>query len=154
MLDSRQGRDPIVPPRRPRNHAVWLGPLVTFAGAFSYFAWFARYPLLRDLPWLNLGLVAVGLLVSFAGVWRAFSPAFPHRGKVLGSAGLLLSLLLTLLFNFYVFSLSYRLPAPTATTLSMTEAADFTLMDQRGQPVRLADFRGRKVVLTFYRGFW
>ncbi|HTP86184.1 MAG TPA: peroxiredoxin [Bryobacteraceae bacterium] len=33
-----------------------------------------------------------------------------------------------------------------------TPAPDFTLPDQTGRPVRLADFRGRDVVLVFYPG--
>lgn len=31
-----------------------------------------------------------------------------------------------------------------------TKAPDFTLPDDTGKPVRLSDFRGRKVVLWFY----
>ncbi|MBI3949317.1 MAG: redoxin domain-containing protein [Acidobacteria bacterium] len=46
------------------------------------------------------------------------------------------------------------MPAPTSTVLSLTVAPDFTLMDQRGQPVRLSDYRGKKVVIAFYRGYW
>ena len=33
-----------------------------------------------------------------------------------------------------------------------TEAPGFTLTDQDGEPVSLADFRGRRVVLVFYPG--
>ncbi|RMG50585.1 MAG: hypothetical protein D6723_12000 [Acidobacteria bacterium] len=36
----------------------------------------------------------------------------------------------------------------------MTPAPDFALTNQRGHPVRLRDYRGKKVVLVFYRGFW
>lgn len=32
-------------------------------------------------------------------------------------------------------------------------APDFELIDTRGQPIRLSDFRGRKVVLVLLRGF-
>jgi peroxiredoxin len=36
-----------------------------------------------------------------------------------------------------------------------TPAPDFTLVDFKGQPVRLADFRGKAhVVLVFNRGFF
>jgi peroxiredoxin len=34
------------------------------------------------------------------------------------------------------------------------EAPDFTLVDQDGQPVRLADFRDRPVILAFYPADW
>lgn len=33
-------------------------------------------------------------------------------------------------------------------------APDFTLMDSEGRSVSLADARGRKVVLVFYRAHW
>ena len=44
---------------------------------------------------------------------------------------------------------SWLFPAPLATG---TTAPDFTLPDQLGQPVHLADLRGHNVVLVFYPG--
>jgi peroxiredoxin Q/BCP len=41
----------------------------------------------------------------------------------------------------------FSTPLPPGTT-----APDFTLPDQSGQPVHLADLRGRNVVLVFYPG--
>lgn len=45
--------------------------------------------------------------------------------------------------------LSWLFPAPLATGAT---APDFTLSDQLGQPVHLADLRGHNVVLVFYPG--
>ncbi len=140
-------------PRR-RNHAIWLGALITPVGMLSYFMYFYQFPSLRDFPWLNLSLVGLGLLLSFAGVRRAFGAASPYGGKIAASSGLVWSLLLALLFNSYVFFLSYQLPEETGITRSLSAAPDFTLKNQRGEPVSLSDYRGRKVVLTFYRGHW
>jgi len=140
--------------RRTRNHALWIGPLLAGAGAVSYFTYFARFPALRDFPWVNLPLVGAGLAVSAAGAWRAYARPQRFRGRILGPAGLAVSGLLAGLFGFYVFGLSYRLPAPTDTTLVLERAPDLTLSDSAGRPVRLAALRGRKVVLTFYRGYW
>lgn len=137
-----------------RNHAIWLGPLVTFVGAVSYFTYFARFPSLRDVPWVNLPFVAFGVSLSALGIWRAFRAPGRYRGKITGSSGLLFSVALALLFGFYVFSLSYSVPQPSETTLSLSSAPGFTLPDQNGNEVRLSDLRGRKVVLVFYRGFW
>ncbi len=139
---------------RRRNHLLWLGPLVTLIGALSYFMVFARFPATRDFPWVNLPLVALGLVLSGVAVWRAFVHRTVWRGRVLGTAVFVFSLLLALAFNLYVFSLSYMLPDPTALTLELEQAPDFTLADHTGGEVRLADLRGRKVVLVFYRGFW
>ena len=54
--------------RRPRNLYAWIGPLVVLAGTVSYFVYFFRFPVLRDFPWVNLPLVALGLLISARGL--------------------------------------------------------------------------------------
>jgi hypothetical protein len=137
-----------------RNHALWLGPLLTFAGGVTYFTTFARWAPLRDFPWVNLPLVLGGLLLSAAGLRRAWRTAPRRRTRALAVAGCAGSGLLATLFCLYVFALSYALPAPGARTLALEQAPDFALLDQRGESVRLSALRGRKVVLTFYRGFW
>lgn len=133
---------------------IWIGPVVTFAGIVSYFLVFARFPALRDFPWLNLPLTLAGMAVSAFGLQRAITRPEIFRGRWLGAAGLALSLLLGAFFVLYVFRFSYLLPAPTTATLSLDEAPDFALAANGGETVRLSDFRGRKVVLVFYRGFW
>ena len=42
----------------------------------------------------------------------------------------------------------------TALLLAGQAAPDFTLRDQSGNRVHLADARGQKAVLVFYRGYW
>ena len=139
---------------RKRNHLIWLGPLVTAAGFFGYFAIFARFPATRDFPWVNLPVVVAGMALSLLAVRRAFSRRSAYRGRVLGSLGLGLSLAVGGFFLVYVFWLSDQLPAPTDTVGVGEIAPDFTLPDAGGDPVRLSDLRGRKVILTFYRGYW
>ena len=73
---------------------------------------------------------------------------------MLGALGLVLSLLVAGLFHAYVFSFSYMLPAKTATTRTLIDAPALALPNQHGDVVRLADLRGRKVIVIFYRGFW
>jgi len=136
------------------NRAAWLGPLVTFAGAVSYFMFFVRFPALRDFPWVNLPLVLIGLGLSVLGARRAFARGTRRRARVGAAAGLALSALLAAFLVAYVFALSYALPAPAAATLALDRAPDFELRDQHRTPVRLSSFAGRKVVLVFYRGFW
>ena len=99
-----------------RNHLIWLGPSITAGGTLSYFMFFYRFPALRDFPWINLPLVLAGLSLSAIALWRAFARPRLYRGKVLGSAGLVVSLAVAALFASYVFVLSYRLPAPTPET--------------------------------------
>ena len=47
-----------------------------------------------------------------------------------------------------------RLPPPQVASNTGQITADFTLTDQAGQPFHLAEQRGHKVVLVFYRGYW
>lgn len=139
-------------PRR-RNHAIWLGVLLAVAGLGSY-PLFVRFPTLRDFPWVNLPLVIIGVIVSAIGLGRAFRFPSVYRGKVLGSLGFVLSLAVAVFFTYGVFFITRQMPAPTDRALSLTVAPDFTLMNQQGQPVRLSDYRGKKVVIAFYRGYW
>ena len=145
---------PSTPTGRRRNHALWIGPLVTLAGLISYFLVFARWPVLRDFPWVNLPLVLAGAAVSVVGFWRAFFRSALWRGKVLGTLGLVFSLLVAGLFNVYVFVFSSMLPETTRLTLELAQAPEIALPDQQGRLVRLTDLRGRKVIVTFFRGFW
>ena len=135
-------------------HAIWLGPVITFAGAVSYFLYFAQFPTLRDTTLLNLPLVLLGLALAGFGGWHLWRQRGGWLVKALASAGLLLSLAITCLFCFYLFFFSYQLPG-TADVLAVGDRApDFTLPDPQGQPVHLADFRGKNLVLVFYRGHW
>lgn len=138
---------------RPRNHMIWIGPLLGFASIVSYFMVFARFAALRDFPWVNLPLVFLGAFLAGLGVWRAYARPEVFRGKVLAPLSLALSLFFAGLFTFYIFSMSYALPASDAAQ-SLSRAPDFTLQSKDGQTVRLSDYRGRKVALVFYRGFW
>jgi hypothetical protein len=139
---------------RRRNHALWLGPLAAAAGFLSYYTFFVRFPTLRDFPWVNLPLVLVGLALSAWAAWRAFARPQVFRGRVLGSVGLAFSTLAAGFLCFYVFHLSSTLPPPLSTTLALETAPEFALADQLGATVRLSDYRGRKVVLVFFRGHW
>lgn len=154
--------DPSAPAPRPtekpgmrrRNHALWLGPLLVFTGAVSYFMVFARYPGLRDVPWLNLPWVLIGLIVSAAGVRRAFRRSAGLAGRLGGVFVLVVAVLLSGLFVFYVFHLSYQVPPPQPETMALETAPDFALTDPDGREVSLAQFAGTNLVLTFYRGYW
>jgi hypothetical protein len=138
------------------RQSFWIAPLIAFAGFVSYFLVFAKYPALRDFPWVNLPLVLAAALLAVAGLaisWKAASRirrTFHVFGTVasLGLAGLLV---------LYVFVISTRMPDSSASRSRIEIAAPapgFTLDDAEGNPVSLSDFRGKKVVLTFYRGFW
>jgi hypothetical protein len=131
---------------RSKNHLVWIGFLVSVAGLVSYFFVFARFPALRDVPVLNIALVAVGVALSVGAVWR--------RRSVWSVLGVVGSLLCAGLLLGYVFVLSESLPDTTGVVAIGDPAPGFALKTHLGETVRLEDFRGRPLVLIFYRGFW
>ncbi len=104
-----------------RNHLIWIGPLVAFAGVVSYFELFARFATLRDFPWVNLPLVVLGAALSALGVKQALARSPALRGKVLAAAGLALSLLLTAAFVAYIFWITYFLPPPSTVALELVQ---------------------------------
>ena len=150
MADSRA----TVPAKSPwSDPLLWLGPVVAFAGAVSYFLLFARFPALRDFPWVNLPLVLAGVALSVAAVARAGRRRGGRLRRVPAVLGLAFAVLLATAFCAYVFHLSYQVPQ-SAVARGLERAPEFSLRASDGSTVALSDFAGRPVVLVFYRGFW
>jgi cytochrome oxidase Cu insertion factor (SCO1/SenC/PrrC family) len=53
-----------------------------------------------------------------------------------------------------VLAQKMKLPKPQGTFVEGQAAPDFTLKDQDGNPFHLADARGTRTLLIFYRGYW
>jgi hypothetical protein len=136
------------------HRAVWLGLMITVAGALSYFLVFARFATLRDYPVLNVALVLLGIIYSLAGCWRVLRRPGWLSGKTLAVVGSTLACGMTGLFYYYLFILSYQLPDTATVPSTQTVAPDWTLSDQNGKSVSLSHYRGSNVVLVFYRGHW
>ncbi len=144
---------------RTRNYTIGVGFLLGLLGVLSYFLVVTpklgpHLPWLRDLPVLNLGLVALALWFSYVGVRRAFHRPSAYRGKRLSVLFAVLNLALGGLFVFYLFSVSSQLPVSASATPVGAAAPDFSLSDPEGRPVQLSSLRGRNVLLVFYRGHW
>ena len=58
--------------KRSWNWAVWTGASLVFLGVVSYPLFFVRFPGLRDFPWANLPMIALGLVLLALGLVRAF----------------------------------------------------------------------------------
>jgi hypothetical protein len=129
-----------------RNHAAWVGPLISIAGLLSYFSIMVRFPDLRDSAVVNLIMVVLGAATAVWGLmkrrnWKSW----------LGVVGALVPAIL--LFG-YVYGLSSQIPPPGPEASVGTQAPPLELPDQNGRVVSLADYAGRRVLVVFYRGYW
>jgi hypothetical protein len=129
-----------------RNHLVWIGVLLAVFGLVSYFTLAVRVAALRDVPVLNLALVAAGAALSAVAIGR--------RRSWWALAGLALSAACAAMLFGYVFVLSEQLPTTEQVVPVGAAAPAFELPDGAGGTVALGDYAGRRVVLVFYRGFW
>lgn len=149
--------------RRPRNLLPLAGFAVCILAFLSYFLLFARFPVTRDVPWVNWLLFALGLGLLGAGLARPFRQPERYRGRVLGPVLAVLSLAVLGLFLYSTLVYSRQLPAATDAPQVGEKAPDFTLPDAQGRPVRLQSLLatpaasgapGSWVLLIFYRGYW
>ena len=158
--------DTLPPPMKRRwNWRLWAGFGLVLAGALTFVPLFARFPATRDFPWVNLLMFAAGLALLAAGVTRAYRRRGEHRGGLVGPVLALVSVAVVGLFVWGVFVHARDLPASAAAPQVGHKAPDFTLPDQDGRPVALADLlspagggtakpAAGSAFLIFYRGHW
>jgi hypothetical protein len=142
--------------KRNWNWRIWVGFLVVLAGLFSYLLLLIDYPITRDFPWVNLLLFAVGLALLGVGLVRAYRKPDLYRGRIVGPVVTLLSLAGVFMFCYGLLVVARQLPASAAAPRVGQKAPDFTLPDQDGKPVALAELLSgsRATLLIFYRGYW
>jgi hypothetical protein len=159
--------------KRSWNWPVWTGFVLVLVGIVSYPLYSIRVPALRDFPWLNLPLIAIGLVLLAVGLARAFRQPVLHRGKMFGSVLVVLSLALSGVFLYGIFiGARHVLPVSHGAPQVGQLAPDFTLPDSRNNPVTLTGVLSSGfapngasgsmvaaqstagVVLIFYRGYW
>ena len=142
--------------KRSWNWPLWLGFLLVLAGFLTY-GFLAQFALTRDFPWANFLMFAIGGLLLVVGLMRAFGKPQLYRGKVFGTIFAVAGLLVFAFFSYIVFYVVKQVPASMGAPRVGQKAPDFTLPDQDGKPVALADLisaPGKGAVLIFYRGFW
>jgi hypothetical protein len=136
------------------NLSLWVGFFLVLAGVFSY-QYFIQFPATRDFPWVNLLLIGAGLALLAFGLFRAFGNSKLYRGRIFGSIMATISLLLAAFFAYGVFSLARALPDSAEAPRIGERAPAFSLPDQNGKTVALADLLSPNgAVLIFYRGHW
>jgi hypothetical protein len=133
------------------NWAAGLGPLVAFAGVVTYLTVFYRWPALSDVPWLNYGLLALGVALSVRGLRRAWSRGRLRRACA--ALGLGLSAGIAGFFVWFALVGSSDLPADAQGLALGDPLPQLVLLDQEGRPVELAAL-SQPLILVFYRGHW
>lgn len=147
--------------RRP-NAALWMGFLIAMFAFLSYIPIFAKYPVTRDVPWVNYLIFALGLPLLIAGVFRAFRQPTIYRGKIAGPILATLGVLSFAFFCLTIFSLGKHLPLSAQAPKVGQKAPDFALNDDNGATVSLASLLStpgaahppKGVLVIFYRGYW
>ena len=132
------------------NWPLWTGFLLSIAAFLSYFLLFDRWPVTRDVPWVNFILFAIAVALLIAGVRRANRKVLASIVAVLGSA-------VCVFYLVTIFVLAKQLPASSGAPHVGQKAPDFTLLDSKRQPVTLSQALAsspRGVLLNFYRGYW
>jgi len=142
--------------KRRWNAFVWAGFGITLFAILSYFLFFYKFPVTRDVPWVTYLLFVPAVVLLVVGVNRAFNQPEHYRGKICGPILSTLSITLIGLFCYMVLVLTKELPAASTALHAGQQAPDFTLADASGTPVALADIlkKNRAAVLVFYRGYW
>ena len=144
------------------NWKIWAGFVLSFIAAFSYPFVFVRWPITREVPWVNLILFAIALGLLFFGLRRAFKPDKRIVSKIFSSLAAVVgvALLAGLLFVIYVMG-SWLPPSSDAPQVGQ-KAPAFTLNDSNDKPVTLGQLLSepinnkppKGVLLIFYRGYW
>ncbi len=133
-------------------------------GVVSYFPLFVRWPITRDVPWVNFLVLAAGLLLLASGIKRAFGRPQQYRGKILGPIFGFLGIAVVGLFCFLIFYGGKQLPKSADAPRVGQKAPEFVLTDTDHKQASLASLMAtpmansqpapKGVLLIFYRGYW
>jgi hypothetical protein len=132
---------------------LWSGLALSVVAFLSYFFFFSRFPVTRDVPWVNALLFVVAIVLLAIAVRRAFAGG---RRKVLATVAGLAGVAVALFFGFAVLVGGRDIPAAPGAPKVGQRAPDFALRDTEGRTIALSQLTaGQKgVLLVFYRGYW
>jgi drug/metabolite transporter (DMT)-like permease len=134
------------------NWQLWSGFVLSVVAFATYFAFFIRFPVTRDVPFPSLILFAIAIVLLIVGLRRA------QRHRALAWVVTVLGVGVAAFFVFAVFIGSRQLPVSETALAVGAKAPDFVLLDINRKPVALAQLlaapSNKGVVLIFYRGYW
>jgi len=134
------------------NWQLWSGFALSIAAFVSYFLFFARFPVTRDMPWVSLILFAIAIALLVLGLRRA-------TGRRIGAwIATVFGVLFCVLFCWDIFIGAKWLPASSHAPAVGSKAPDFVLLDIHQKPIALSRLLAgpatKGVLLIFYRGYW
>ena len=146
------------------NWHPWAGFLLCLLGFASYPFIFAKFPITRDVPWMNFLFFSTGVAFLFVGLKRAYRQSQQYRGKIAGPILGTVSLVALFFFSFIVFHMTRELPASAAAPRVGQQAPEFVLADTNSSLVSLSSLLSaplansqvppKGILLVFYRGYW
>lgn len=141
------------------NWPLWTGLALSVVAFLTYFSFFARYEITRDVPWATFLLFAIAITLGVIGIARAFAAEPRSRARrVLASVVAFLTAGVFVFFCFAIFVATKMLPKSNEAIAVGAKAPNFALPDINNRNVALAQLLAtpgtKGVVLIFYRGYW
>jgi len=134
------------------NWQLWSGLALSVAAFISYFGFFIRFPITRDIPWLTLILFIIAIVLLVSGLRKAAGR------RVLAWIVTILGIGVAAFFCVAVLIGTKMLPPSTNAPAIGAKAPDFVLLDTNRKPVALtkllAEPGTKGVIVIFYRGYW
>ena len=146
--------------QRGSNPLLWWGLMITVLGFLSNFLYWLPVPQ-GVIPWINLLVPLIGLVLLALGLLRSWSGASLWLRGLGVFLGLLCAVVLT--FSVWIFIHARDVPRSVGAPQVGQKVPDFTLPDSTGQPVSLSQMlasamatsaRPKALLLVFYRGYW
>ena len=149
------------------NGPVWLGFLFSLLAFMSSSLVFARFPVTRNVPWVNFLLFGISAALLFLGFRRILRDVQSFPGKTVGSIVIFISVSIFCIFCYVIFHATKQLPASIGAPKIGQKAPQFALRDTQENSVSLATLLStpldqsntsqrapKGVLLIFYRGYW